>query len=85
MSAITDALRDAYQRLALPQPARTRVLLELSGDLEDMHRLYVDQGLSEEDAERRALESLDLSDAALAGLSAVHCQPLRRFLDRLSS
>jgi len=84
MSGISDALRGAYDRLALPQPVRTRILLELSGDLEDMFRLYLEQGLPSEDAERRALESFDLSDEALAELAAVHCSPVRRFLDRLS-
>jgi len=82
---LQDALREIEERLAIPQPARTRVLLELHADLEDLSRLYREQGLPADVAEKRALESLDLSPAALAGLAAVHANPVRRVLDRLSA
>ncbi len=79
------ALEQAEARLAIPQPARTRVLLELHADLEDLFALYREQGLPVEAAEERALVSLDLSPTALAGLAAVHANPVRRMLDRLSA
>ena len=84
MNNINTVLHAIYDRLALPQPVRTRVLLELSGDMEDMKKLYVDHGMSDEDAEKRVLESFDLSDDALEELVKIHCRPLRRFLDHLS-
>lgn len=84
MNDINAALRDAYERLALPQPARTGLLIELAGDMEDMRQFYLDQGVPCEEAERRVVESFDLSDHALAELAGVHCRPIRRFLDQLS-
>ncbi|MGW8282964.1 MAG: hypothetical protein ACWGON_06660 [Gemmatimonadota bacterium] len=70
-------------RLDLPQPARSRVLIEVAADLEDLEALYVERGSSPEQARERALERLDLSDYAIAELVRVHGSPLRRGLDRL--
>jgi hypothetical protein len=85
MTRFTETLRDINDRLDLPQPARSRVLLEIAADLDGLHRYYCDRGLSEEEARRRAVEQCDLSDEALAELTRVHLSPYRRFLDRLGA
>lgn len=84
MSRFADVLRATGDRLSLPQPARLRVLLELSADLEDLYDAYRARGCDDAEARRRAVESLDLSPDALAGLGAVHHGPVRRLLDRAS-
>jgi len=84
MNRINSALRAAYNKLALPQPIRSRVLLELWGDMDDMRHLYIDRGMSNDEAEERVLERFDLSDGALAELAKIHCRPMRRLLDQLS-
>jgi hypothetical protein len=84
MNRFVHALRQLSERLSLPQPARCRVLLEVSGDLEDVFQSYLEKGLSPEDAEREALRHVDLSDEALAELGRVHGGWFRRFADSLA-
>jgi hypothetical protein len=84
MTDFTDVLDPLSSRLPLPQPARSRVLLEIAADLEDAYRHYRDAGLPEPEARRRAMEAFELSDQALAELVQVHTSPFRKLLDRLS-
>ena len=83
MTAFGELLRETGERLDLPQPARARLLLEIAGDLEDLHAHYLAQGLDEETARARAAEMVDLSDAALAELVRLHASGYRRLMDRL--
>ena len=84
MTDFADVLTPLSARLPLPQPARSRVLLEVSADLEAAYQHYLTRGLSEDEARRRAVEAFDLSDEALTGLVRVHTSSVRRLLDRLS-
>lgn len=84
MSRFAARLRDLSERLSLPQPARSRILLEISGDLEALFETYRERGLSEEDAAREALSHIDLSDDSLAGLCRVHGGWFRRFVETLA-
>ena len=85
MSRFAATLTGISERLDLPQPARSRILLEIAGDMEDLYAAYRREGLPEEEARRRAIAGCDLSDEALAALAAVHHGPVRRQLDRLSA
>lgn len=85
MSRFADVIRENADRLPLPHPARGRVLLEIAADMEDMFTVYLEQGLDEDEAHRRAVDNFDLSDESLAELAAVHSNPVRRFLDSLSA
>lgn len=76
-------LRSLADRLDLPQPARSRVLIEVAADLADLEEIYLERGESPERARAMAAERLDLSDAAIRELVRVHGSPLRRGLDRL--
>ncbi len=77
--ALLSSLAD---RLALPQPARSRVILEVAADLQDLEAHFLRQGLSPDEARRQAAERLDLSDEAIRDLTRLHGSPLRRWLDR---
>jgi hypothetical protein len=85
MNRFAEILRRTGERLDLPQPARSRVLLEIAADMEDLYALHRERGLDEETARRRAVDSFDLSDESLAALARVHCGPVRRLMDRLSA
>jgi hypothetical protein len=80
-----ELLRRLAARLDLPQPAKSRALLEIAGDLEDACEHYRRSGLDEEAAREAAVERFDLSEAALRDLAAVHATRLRRLLDGLSA
>jgi hypothetical protein len=77
-------MRTIDSRLDLPQPARSRVLLEIAADLRDMYEHYRQQGLSAQEAHQRAVDHCDLSDEVLAELTRLHTSAWRRFMDRFS-
>jgi hypothetical protein len=84
MSDFTETLRAINDRLVLPQPAKSRVLLEIAADLRDMYEYYRALGLSQQDARHRAIEHCDLSDEVLTELTRLHTSAWRRFMDRFS-
>jgi hypothetical protein len=84
MSQFAPLIREISGRLCVPQPARSRILLEIAADLDDLYEHYLDRGLAPEEAATRTRATLELSDEALAGLIRIHQPPLRRFLDQLS-
>jgi len=85
VSRFAPVIRRTAERLTLPQPARSRILLEMAADMEDLFQLFRGQGMNEDEAHRRAIESFDLSEESLADLVAVHRNPIRRLLDSLSA
>ncbi|MBN2088445.1 hypothetical protein JW964_02480 [candidate division KSB1 bacterium] len=85
MSGFTPILQNINERLDLPQPTKSRIILEIAADLEDAFQYYCDKGLSEELARRQAIEKFDITDEALAELVTVHQSIFRRFLDKLTA
>ena len=83
MSDFAAALQRIDARLHLPQPARSRVILELASDLEDLYGHYQSKGLSKAEAREAALADLDASDEVLTALSEVHASGARRSMDRV--
>lgn len=83
MNEFGSVLRSLSDRLDLPQPARSRVLIEVAADLADLEAAYVQRGASPEEARARAAERLDLSDETIRELVRVHGSRLRRGLDQL--
>lgn len=83
MPSAEGLLRDLYARLNLPSRARSDVLREVHDDLRDMVDLLVGQGMSREDAERRAVTLLHPGDDAVKALAAVHRSPYGHLSVRL--
>ena len=83
MNEYRSILRTLADRLDLPQPARSRVLIEVAADLADLEAVFVERGSAPEEARAQAVERLDLSDDVIRELVRVHGSPLRRGLDRL--
>jgi hypothetical protein len=83
MTDFASALRRIDRRLHVPQPVRSRVILELAGDLEALHGHYLAKGLGETEAREAALADLDASDEVIAALAEVHASPVRRGMDRV--
>lgn len=72
------ALRSVAERIGeLPHPARTRILLELVGDVEALSADLRRGGVPAEEAARRAADRVVPSDAALDALVRLH-RPLYR-------
>lgn len=84
MNRFSSLLRNINERMDIPQPAKSRILLEISADLEDAYNLYVEQGFSDQDATRLAQEKFILDDEAIDELVRIHQSSLKRWLDRFS-
>lgn len=83
--AFTGVLRDVERQLALPIPDRIRILRELEYDLEALSGRFLAEGLSPEDAIRRALEALVPDSRSLGELGRLHAPLYRRMTRHLSA
>ncbi len=72
MTRFARTLRKINEGLDLPQPTRSRILLEMAGDLEDLYQHHLSQGLDPDTAARRAEEAFAASDEALRHLARIH-------------
>lgn len=77
-------LRRVDRRLGVREPERSRILLELAGDLEDLYTAYLARGYGEEEARRRAEAWLAPDDGSLDGLRRLHAPTAAAFLSALS-
>jgi len=78
-------LASVRERLNLPEPTRSRILLEIADDLGQLYRHHRNDGMSDRDAHRRVEEAMELSSQVLTEIVKVHASPYQRFLDNLSS
>ena len=83
MSRFAAVLGQISERLDLPQPVKSRILLEIAGDMEDLYRHHLEQGLEEARAEELAEDSFVVSDDALRHLVRIH-ESSHRFSDRMA-
>lgn len=83
MSRFAGVLRQVSDGLELPQPTKSRILLEMAGDLEDLYRHYRRLGLEEQEAVRRAEEAFGASEEAIKRLARVHLSG-GHFADRVT-
>ena len=84
MNRTARILREVDARLDLPQPVKSRILLEMAADLRDMFDACVARGSSEEEAARRVEEDFLVTDEVIAELVRIHENPARRFMRGLS-
>ncbi len=83
MDRFGPVLRRVDRGLKVPEPERSRILMEVAADLEDLYRNLRLRGLEEEAARREAERRLAPADAALASLQSVHLPAVERLLRRL--
>ena len=84
MKRFVRVLKEIDRKLDLPEQERSRILLEIGSDLEDMYELYREEGLGEREAMQRAEEMFDISDEALEELARIHRSIFEQLLNRLS-
>jgi hypothetical protein len=72
MSRFADVLRRAKDQLDVPEPVRSRILLEMASDLEDSYQHFRARGIDEDEACRLAEETFGTSPEALGRLARVH-------------
>ena len=84
MSRFNQALVGADAKLTVPEPARSRILLEIAADMEGLFQEYRSRGMDQSAAESAVLDHFDLSEEALTDLVRIHDAPLQRSLESLS-
>ncbi|HSJ08418.1 MAG TPA: hypothetical protein VK928_00855 [Longimicrobiales bacterium] len=84
MTRFDAVLQRVATQLAVPQPARSRILHEMAADLEDLYAEYRARGLGESEALRRAEAALGASPEAIEQLIEVHQPAWERLLARFS-
>jgi hypothetical protein len=78
-------LREVERGLALPIPERLRILREFEYDLQQLWGRLVEEGLSQEEARRRALEALVPDTGTLGELGRLHTPLYRRWTQHLTA
>jgi len=82
MKHFTDLLNNLNNKIDLPQPRKSKIILEISADLNDMFNYYISKGLNETEAVKRAKEKFELSDNIIADLSEIHSSFFRQWLEK---
>jgi len=85
MKQFTPLLKSINERLDLPQPTKSRIILEIAADLDDLYQLYLSRGLAENEAAQKTEEKIDLTDEALNELVQIHQSLFRKLLDKISA
>lgn len=84
MNRFHDFLEGINNKLEIPQPMKSRIILEIAADLEDLYQHYRKQGINEDTAAKKAQEKIDFSNEALRQLTHIHASSLQKYLDKLS-
>jgi hypothetical protein len=84
MDPFKTLLININNKLELPQPTKSRIILEISADLNDAYRTYQNQGMDEKEAIEAAKQKFDLDKQSLNELIHIHQTSFRRWLDHLS-
>jgi hypothetical protein len=85
MNPFKTLLININNRLELPQPTKSRIILEISADLNDAYQTFQNQGMSEMEAIVAAKEKFSLDKQSLNELIQVHQSSFRRWFDHLST
>ena len=85
MKQFTPLLKSINERLDLPQPIKSRIILEIAADLDDLYQLYLSRGIEENEAAQKAEEKIDLTDEALNELVQIHQSLFRKLLDKITA
>ncbi len=70
-------------KLELPQPIKSRIILEIAADLEDAYQSFLHKGMTEQEAAEMAKQKFDLDNHSLHELIRVHQSSFRRWFDHL--
>ena len=84
MNHFAPVLQRMSRRLTVPQPLKSRILLEMAGDLEELYTYYRSQGLSEQDAVHKAEEKIEAGDETMELMTHMNDTTVKRFLRRFS-
>jgi len=85
MDPFKTLLININDRLELPQPTKSRIILEIAADLYDAYYAYQNQGMSDKEAIEAAKQKFNLDKQSLNELVHLHQTSFRRWFDHLSN
>jgi hypothetical protein len=85
MNRFSPLLTEIYQKLDLPQPTKSEILLEIAADMEDLYETCIQEGLGEKDALARTAEKFQLDDTVIQDLVRVHQSAFKKWFDKLTA
>jgi hypothetical protein len=80
MGRFTPILKKINDQLDVPQPEKSRIMIEIAADLEEMYQHYLGEGLDEEQAFKKTSGTLALSNHSIRELSELHLKGVRRWM-----
>jgi hypothetical protein len=83
MKKFTYILREINNKLDLPQPSKSRIILEIAADMEGLYEHYLRSGLKDDEAIEKVKEKFDFSREALSQLVCVHESFIQKILNKL--
>lgn len=84
MNRFKKTLQEINQRLVLPQPLKSRVMLEMSADLNDAYEYFLKNGMNSVQAQKKAEEKFTLTDQSIEELAMMHQSFFRKLADNTS-
>ena len=84
MSRFTPLLRKIDDSLDLSPSVKSKILLEIAADIEDLYQFYLSEGFTDEEARIKTAEKFDMSDEVLSQLAAVHESLADKFFRKIS-
>ncbi|MCP4727624.1 MAG: hypothetical protein GY863_21475 [bacterium] len=84
MNRYSSLLNNINARLDLPQPTKSRILLELAADMDDHFQYHTEFGLSDDEALKKVEEKFKFTDEAINDLKKVHQTFYKKLLYRLT-
>lgn len=84
MNPFASTLKTMYDRLDLPQPEKSRILLEIASDMEDCYRHLTESGLGEKEAVRQTEARFRPDASNLQALTQIHTPVIQKWMDRFS-
>lgn len=82
MSRFSKLLNNINERLQVPQPQKSRIILEIANDIEGFYEYYLESGLTENEAMEKVEERYNFSNEALSQLFSVHESFVQKLLNR---
>jgi len=82
MKHFTQFLNNLNDKIDLPQPLKSRIILEIAADLNDTYKYYLNSGLPDSEAVKKAKEKFEITDSIIADLSRLHTNLFRQWLEK---
>ena len=77
-------LKRIHDKLDLPQAAKSRIVLEISADMEDLYQECKERGMTDDEAVRKVCETMEASNETLRELTEIHTSLFNRIANRIS-